>query len=370
MEMLKGFIFAWLIAFSLATIAVAQNNQTGFISLDCGIPGGSNYTDIITGLFYTSDVGYVSGGVNNSISAKYQSDSLERPYLTLTSFPIGTKNCYTLTPAQGNLGRYLIRASFLYGDYDDGTDQFPYFDLYIGEKYWDTVSIYNSSIPIQKEIIHTPSNDSINVCLVKINTTTPFISALELRPLNITTYKTVLNSSMELSFRLDLGSLTNEFVRYSDDVYDRNWRPNQRQNTVIIHTTEDILQNSFGLPLSVMSTALTPDPETGPNPNSLSFSWYSANATDRYYLYFHFAEVVKLSETETREFSIYINDNLFYGPMSPGYLSTTTVYTLTPGSTGIERYDVLINKTEISTLPPLINAIEVFRELKGYKTDI
>lgn len=152
--------------------------------------------------------------MNNSISAKYQSDSLERPYLTLTSFPIETKNCYTLTPAQGNLGRYLIRASVLYGDYDDGIDQFPYFDLYIGEKYWDTVSIYNSSIPIQKETIHTPSNDSINVCLVKINTTTPFISALELRPLNITTYKTVLNSSMELYFRLDFGSLTNEYVRY------------------------------------------------------------------------------------------------------------------------------------------------------------
>lgn len=31
MEMLKGFIFAWLIAFSLATIAVAQNNQTGIM---------------------------------------------------------------------------------------------------------------------------------------------------------------------------------------------------------------------------------------------------------------------------------------------------------------------------------------------------
>lgn len=153
-------------------------------------------------------------------------------------------------------------------------------------------------------------------------------------------------------------------------MYDRNWRPYQLQNTVIINTTEDILQNSFRLPLSVMSTALTPDPETDPNPDSLSFYWNSANATDKYYLYFHFAEVVKLSETETREFSIYINDNLFYGPMSPGYLSTTTVYTVTPGSTGIERYDVVINKTEISTLPPLINAIEIFRELKGYKTDI
>lgn len=187
---------------------------TGFISLDCGIPAGSNYTDIITGLFYTSDEGYVSGGVSNTIAPKYQSNSLEKPYFTLTSFPVGTKHCYTLTPAEGRFGRYLIRASFLYGDYDNGIDQFPRFDLYIGELYWDTVSISNSSRPIQKEIIHTPSDDSINICLVKTDTTTPFISALELRPLNVTTYKTVLNSSMELFVRLNFGSLTNYYVRY------------------------------------------------------------------------------------------------------------------------------------------------------------
>lgn len=136
------------------------------------------------------------------------------------------------------------------------------------------------------------------------------------------------------------------------------------QNTAIINTTEDILQNSYLVPFAVMSTALTPDPVTDPNPNMLSFYWTADDATDKYYVYFHFAEVVQLPETEIREFSIYINDNLFYGPLSPAYLSTTTVYTVTPGSTGIERYDVVINTTASSTLPPLINAIEIFREIK------
>ncbi|KAH0659115.1 hypothetical protein KY289_027863 [Solanum tuberosum] len=368
MEILKGFLFAWLIAFSLATIAVAQNNQTGFISLDCGIPARSNYTDITTGLFYTSDVGYVSGGVKNNISSTYQSNSLERQFLTVTSFPTGTRNCYTLTPAQGNSGRYLIRASFFYGDYDNGNDRFPYFDLYIEEKYWITISIYNASIPIREEIIHTPSNGSINICLVKLDTTTPFISALELRPLNNTIYKAILNSSMELFSRLNFGSLTNQYVRYSDDAWDRIWRPYQWPRTLIINATEEILQNTFLLPMAVMSTALIPDPETNSSPDTLTFYWYSTNATDKYYLYFHFAEVVKLSETEKREFNIYVNDHLYYGPMSPAYLSSTTIYTVNPGS-GIEKYDVLINKTESSTLPPLINAIEIFRELKGYKPD-
>ncbi|KAM3308198.1 putative leucine-rich repeat receptor-like protein kinase [Capsicum chacoense] len=369
MEMLKGFLFAWLIAFSLATIAVAQNNQTGFISIDCGIPAGSNYTDIITGLSYTSDVGYVSGGVNKSISPIYQTNSLERPYLTVTSFPTGTKNCYTLTPNEGKSGKYLVRASFLYGDYD-GTAQLPEFDLYIGETYWDTVTISNASTPTWMEAIHTPSNDSVNVCLVKTDTTTPFISALELRPLNVSTYRTVQNSSLELFVRLDFGSLTGEEVRYSDDVYDRIWTPYKLSNKVTINTTQDILQNSYRVPLAVMNTAVIPDPVTATDSDSINFFWYADNTTDKYYIYLHFAELVELPETETREFSIYINDDLFYGPMSPDYLSATTIYTVTPGSLGIERYDVVINKTATSTHPPLINAVEIYRELKGNETNI
>ncbi|MCE3049601.1 hypothetical protein HAX54_045361 [Datura stramonium] len=359
MEMLKGFLFAWLIAFSLATIVAAQNDQSGFISIDCGIPAGSNYTDIITGLSYTSDVGYVSGGVSNTISPIYQSNSLEKQFLTVTSFPIGTKNCYTLTPAQGSFGKYLIRASFLYGDYD-GTAQLPSFDLYIGENYWDTVTISNASTPIRKDIIHTPSTDSITVCLVKTDTTTPFISALELRPLNITIYPT-LDKSLELYARVNFGSLTNQYIRYSNDAYDRIWMPFVWNNKTIINTKQEVLENTYRVPSAVMSTAVTPDPLTAMD-ESLKFYWTASNTTDRYYIYLHFSEIEELPVTQTREFNIYINDNLFYGPMSPVYLSTTTVYTLSPGY-GYERYDVVINKTAASTLPPLINAVEIYKEM-------
>ncbi|XP_060187305.1 putative leucine-rich repeat receptor-like serine/threonine-protein kinase At2g19230 [Lycium barbarum] len=359
MEMLNGFLFAWLVTLSLATIAVAQDDQSGFISIDCGIPAGSNYTDIITGLSYTSDVGYVSGGVSNSISPIYQSNSPERLFLTVTSFPLGTKNCYTLTPAQGSFGKYLIRASFLYGDYDE-TGQLPNFDLYIGENYWDTVTISNASIPIRKEIIYTPSTDYVTVCLVKTDTTTPFISALELRPLNITIYPT-LSKSLELYARLNFGTLTNQYIRYSYDAYDRIWMPFLWDTKAIINTTQDVLENTYKVPSAIMSTAVTLDPLTATK-ESVSFYWTANNITDRYYIYMHFAEVVELPVTQIREFNIYINDNLFYGPMSPNYLSATTVYTVSPGY-GVERYDVVINKTAVSTLPPLLNAVEIYREI-------
>ncbi|KAM3308195.1 hypothetical protein P3S67_009939 [Capsicum chacoense] len=359
MEMLKGFLFAWLIAFSLATIAVAQNDPSGFINIDCGIPAGSNYTEIITGLPYTSDEGYVSGGVDSKISSIYEPNSPQRQFLTVKSFPLGTKNCYTLTPNEGKFGKYLIRASFLYGDYD-GNAQLPNFDLYIGGDYWDTVTISNASTVIMKEIIHTPSTDSISVCLVKIDTTTPFISALELRPLNTTIYPT-LSKSLKLFVRLNLGSLTNQYIRYGYDAYDRVWLPYYFEKMIIVNTTQEVLENSYRVPSAVMSTALTPDPLTTTD-NSVSFNWIADSTRGRYYIYLHFAEVVELLVTQTRQFNIYINDNLFYGPMYPIYLSTATVYTVSP-IYGADRYTVVINKTATSTLPPLLNAFEIYKEI-------
>ncbi|OIT28598.1 PREDICTED: putative leucine-rich repeat receptor-like protein kinase At2g19210 [Nicotiana attenuata] len=348
MEILKSFLFALLVGFSIATIAVAQKDQSGFISVDCGLPAGSDYTDIRTGISYISDEGHVSDGVSHTISPIYQSNSLEKPFFTVTSFPSGTKNCYTLAPAEGSLGKYLIRASFFYGDYD-GSGQLPSFDIYLGEDYWDTIIISNASIPYWTEVIHTPSTDSITVCLVKRDTTTPFISALELRPLKITLYPT-LSRSLKLVVRENYGSLTNQLIRYKDDAYDRIWVPSENSGT--LSTTQDVVENSYKVPSAVMSTAMTP----------LYFQLTPGNISDKYYIYMHFAEVEELLGTQTREFNIYINDNLFYGPLSPAYLSTTTVYTLTPGS-GYERYDIVINSTVTSTLPPLINALEIYREI-------
>ncbi|XP_016473517.1 putative leucine-rich repeat receptor-like protein kinase At2g19210 [Nicotiana tabacum] len=357
MEILKSFLFALLVGFSIATIAVAQNDQSGFISIDCGLPAGSDYTDIRTGISYVSDEGHVSGGVSHSISPIYQSNSLEKPFFTVTSFPSGTKNCYTLAPSQGNLGKYLIRASFFYGDYD-GSGQLPNFDIYLGEDYWDTIIISNASIPYWTEVIHTPSNDYITICLVKRDTTTPFISALELRPLNITLYPT-LSRSLKLVVRENYGSLTNQIIRYNDDVYDRIWQPGQT-TLENIHTTQVVSDSFYKVPSAVMSTAVTPI--TSPGTGWISYSWTPGNISSKYYFYLHFAEVEELLGTQTREFNIYINDNLVEGRISPVYLATTTVYTTSPGY-GYEQYDVVINSTATSTLAPLLNALELYVEI-------
>ena len=105
-----------------------------------------------------------------------------------------------------------------------------------------------------------------------------------------------------------------------------------------------------------MSTASTPINVSAP----LELNWNSQNATSsQYYVYMHFAEVVNLKANQSRSFNVTVNGKFFYGPIVPQYLYTSTVY-----STSIlaiaQNYDLLISKTKSSTLPPILNALEIY----------
>ena len=83
--------------------------------------------------------------------------------------------------------------------------------MHLGPNLWDTVKIQDASSSVNKELIHVPFQDYLQVCLVKTGLTTPFISAIELRPLN--SYSYVSNSTLALFLRLDIGSVTNDHYR-------------------------------------------------------------------------------------------------------------------------------------------------------------
>lgn len=69
------------------------------------------------------------------------------------------------------------------------------FDLYIGPNLWATVDMQNlDGNSTSEEILHVPSSDSLQICLVKNEGTTPFISSLELRPLGNDSYITQFGS--------------------------------------------------------------------------------------------------------------------------------------------------------------------------------
>ena len=170
--------------------------------------------DESTGIFYKSDTSFIDTGTNNNISAEYYNSQpvYARQTNTLRSFPQGTKNCYTLKPKQGKNSNYLIRAFFLYGNYD-GKNQTPKFDVYVGVNHWMSVKLRDSSYLMFPDFIHVPSSDTILVCLINKGSGIPFISALELRPLSKSMYP-IDSGAQYGSWRYDLGTLSGgDFVR-------------------------------------------------------------------------------------------------------------------------------------------------------------
>ncbi|KAK9231894.1 hypothetical protein WN943_022135 [Citrus x changshan-huyou] len=357
MEKLRSFRYALLSCLTLGVLIQAQD-QSGFISIDCGIPASSGYNDEITGIKYMSDETFIDTGTSKSIAPEFQSNALERQFNHIRSFPEGTKNCYTLNPAQGQNYKYLLRARFLYANYD-GRNNVPQFDLYVGDIIWDTIKLDNASSFMTTEIIHVPPTNNIYVCLVNTGLGTPFISSLELRLLKNSTYETQsLAESLWLLRRYDFGSTTNKSVRYKDDIYDRLWMPKNYPGWKKLSTSLPIdaeNPNAFRPAPAVMSTAVTSE---NVSENFLIVFWEPTDPASQYYVYMHFCEVEVLLANQTREFNITQNGKFYIGPIVPTYLYTTTALSSVPVSGA--RIEYIINATERSTLQPILNAMEIY----------
>ncbi|CAN7134681.1 unnamed protein product [Brassica rapa subsp. narinosa] len=309
-------------------------------------------SDDTTGINYVSDSSFVETGVSKPVSFPAQ-----RQLQNLMSFPEGSRNCYTLIPKQGKGKKYLIRASFMYGNYD-GEVSSPEFDLFLGGNLWTNLSFNNTPLPVTKEVVYLSQSEKIFVCLGNKGKGTPFISTLELRFLgnDNTTYDSP-NGALFFSRRWNFGSLSDSSIRYSEDVYDRIWLPrklgaeNKEINTSLPVTSSN---NSYNPPGLLMSTALTPTNTTAP----ISMELADTDPTVRYFVYMHFAEVEDLSLTpnQTREFEIYINQ-VKIAHVSPRYLQTDTFFLKPESQTNIK---FLLVRTPTSTLPPLINALEIY----------
>nr|POF05211.1 isoform 2 of probable lrr receptor-like protein kinase [Quercus suber] len=263
-----------------------------------------------------SDAVFVDTGISQKISSEFKSSNLQQTW-NLRSFPQGIRNCYSINITQGI--KYLIRATFLYGNYD-GQSRLPQFDVHLGPNMWDTVRILNASFSVNKELIHAPSQNYLQVCLVNTGLGTPFISAIELRPLNNDTY--VSNSTLALFVRLDIGSVTNAQYRYPDDIYDRIWSPYNYKQWNNLSTSSTIVSNANNIyqpPSVVMSTAATPTNNSLP----LNFYWVPDDPISQYYIYIHFAELVILNANQLRSFAITINGEIWLPSLVPQNLSSS-----------------------------------------------
>uniref|UniRef100_A0A2N9FN08 Protein kinase domain-containing protein n=1 Tax=Fagus sylvatica TaxID=28930 RepID=A0A2N9FN08_FAGSY len=110
----KHFIAALFGGLALILLVHAQD-QSDFISIDCGLQANWSYTEPSTSINYISDAAFIDTGVSKKISSEFEGDFQQQAW-TLRSFPEGIRNCYSINVTQGQ--KYLIRATFLYGNYD------------------------------------------------------------------------------------------------------------------------------------------------------------------------------------------------------------------------------------------------------------
>ena len=114
--------------------------------------------------------------------------------------------------------------------------------------------------------------------------------------------------------------------------------------------------DDYQVPQVVMSTAVTKFNINDP----MFINWtVGGGNTVTQYIYLHFAELEKLQPNQSRQFSIFLNGKLWKGSFVPRYLSTTTVVNEPDGETG-QQFQIWINQTETSTLPPILNAVEFY----------
>ncbi|XWS43636.1 hypothetical protein CRYUN_Cryun16bG0120800 [Craigia yunnanensis] len=352
-----------LLLFSLLLILDSSSAQMqGFVSLNCG--GNGNFSDEL-GLQWTSD-DFLNYGETVSISV---SNETRKQYTTLRHFPADSKKyCYKLNIV--SRARYLVRATFLYGNFDNN-NVYPRFDISLGATHWSTIVIWDANTIEKTELIFLATSPTISVCLSNATTGQPFISTLELRQFNGSIYFTPYEESFYLSVssRINFGADSEAPVRYPDDPFDRIWESDsvKKANYLVdvaagtekVSTNQSIdISNSEMPPEKVMQNAVV-----GRN-GSLTYRLNLYGFPGYGWACMYFAEIEDLAPDESRKFRLVLrgqpdlskaivniqeNTQGKYHVYEPGYPNISLPFVL---SFSLER-------TSDSSRGPLLNAIEI-----------
>ncbi|CAL5095908.1 unnamed protein product [Urochloa decumbens] len=345
---------------------------SGFISIDCGLPGKTSYLDDNTKISYAPDAAFIDTGSNYNIANEYITPMLSRRYHNVRSFPDGARNCYVLGSIVPS-SKYLLRATFKYGDYD-GLGRPPIFDLHIGVNPWTTVNITDADTAVLVEAIVVVQVDFVQVCLINTGSGTPFISGLDLRPLKTTLYPQVnLMQGLVLLGRMNFGcpiillpprQTTKQGTRHHYKVHQKEvliqiitsseWRSISTTSRV-----NNVENDKFEAPSAVMQTAITPSNAS----RNIQFSWdpepQPSDPSPGYIAIMYFSELDNLSSNQVRQFYISLNGKPWYSSaFRPEYLLSNAIFDNEPNR--YYQYSITISATANSTLPPIINALEVF----------
>ncbi|KAB1212179.1 hypothetical protein CJ030_MR5G001739 [Morella rubra] len=351
--------------FLVALSAAVSTSFAAFVSINCG--SSEPYFDVQDSLNWTGDGDYVHNGVPQLVNSFYGAGPI---LSTLRVFPSLQKNCYTINNLQ-NGERVLVRASFYYGNYD-GKHSPPEFDLLIDGSHLRTMSLqkYADNAYLITEIIYVVNGNATSFCLARtLPNQLPFINALELRSLGPKMYNRVGSKSF-LLLRNRVAQGANQTIRRPDDPYDRFWFPNvpddQSSHLEVVASeaaTIDVSSAEDQPPPAVLRTAIA---STGTRvPLALDTN---LKAEGPIYINVYFSEVLRLDSTQKRSIQLYIDDRPYLEPIIPPFGSVSeaciTNITAAPNTTFTAQ------ASSNSTLPPLLNAYEVYAvvDAQPYRT--
>lgn len=152
-------------------------------------------------------------------------------------------------------------------------------------------------------------------------------------------------------------------ARYPDDVYDRKWPMGMEyyfSDQVEISTNLTVnSSNPFQLPEVIARTA-----GRSKNGSESPFLFYASgdNPSDNIVVYLHFAEIQDLRPNDIREFDVVWNKNITISAYSPKRLEIETIFNTSPNK--CDGCNMELVRTRKSTLPPLLNAYEVYNVME------
>ncbi|XP_041998714.1 probable LRR receptor-like serine/threonine-protein kinase At1g67720 isoform X2 [Salvia splendens] len=362
-----GFLFVFSL-YSLFLMDVSTAQMPGFVSVDCG--GSNNFTDEI-GLEWSPDNYMLTGDIVNIVVA----NETRKQYKTLRSFPADdNKYCYTFNVVSRT--RYLIRATFLYGNFDNNNNVYPKFDISFGPTRWATIIISDANTIELQELIFLATDPTISVCLSNATTGQPFISTLELRQFNGSIYFHQFESQFYLSMsaRINFGAESDEPVRFPDDPFDRMWGSDSvRKANYLVDVAPGTEKISTKMPIDVSRDEWPPQKVmqtavVGRN-GSLTYRLNLDGFPAPGWAFCYFAEIEDLGPSDARKFrfllpgapdlskavvNIQENAQGQYRLYEPGYYNISLPFVLS----------FRFGRTSDSTMGPLLNALEVNRYLK------
>ncbi|KAF2283387.1 hypothetical protein GH714_003758 [Hevea brasiliensis] len=267
---------------------------------------------------------------------------------SLRYFPDGQKNCYFLplylSSSSPSGIKFLLRAGFYYGNYD-GLSKPPSFNLEIDGNFWATVTTNSTSNnePVYHEMIYWIEKGSAQVCLERIGDGIPFISSLEAT--------VMFGDDMQLIHDLDEDN--------------RIWKSKEMPeylNVVDERIVDNTMSGENYPPWPVMQTAIQAKNVSDSIYLSVNFSTQTT-AVAYFVLYFR-DPISRYPENSIAQVEIFINSQKlgatdvppYYRTIITGMFHAVSLYPVQVNGSA----NVTISPAENSTLPPLLNAMEVF----------